>query len=182
LLGDLRGAIVWATTTFQPEAPFRVMRPDGSIAVFAGAAELAEAVGLGEVPVTHTLLSDAKIRPLVILQGRPRGALPDYAALKLTRLAKVPSDRRDMVREDRYPDLLYLPEDPGKYGLPTENAVDVNSLVRVHRDAIVAVAGRLDPQQVTTLGYKLAAALDIDLRGPIREGVMAHLEALRRDH
>ena len=28
---------------------------------------------------------------------------------------------------------------------------------------------------------KLAAALDIDLRGPIREGVMAHLEALRRD-
>jgi len=34
---------------------------------------------------------------------------------------------------------------------------------------------------VTTLGHKLAAALDIDLRGPIREGVMAHLEDLRGD-
>ena len=76
--------------------------------------------------------------------------------------------------------LLYLAEDPGKYGLPTENAVDVNSLVRVHRDAIVAVAGHLDDGEIATLGHKLAAALDIDLRGPIREGVVAHLEALRQ--
>jgi len=85
------------------------------------------------------------------------------------------------VRANASPDRLYLAEDPSRYGLPTENAIDVNSLVRVHRDAIVAVAGWLDPQQVTTLGHKLAAALDIDLRGPIRDGVMAHLEALRRD-
>ncbi len=173
---------MWATTTFQPEAPFRVMSGDGSIAVFVTAAELAGAIGRHEVPVTHTCLIDAKIRPVVILQGRPRGALADYAALKLTRLAKLSRLERDRVRADASPDRLYLPKDPGKYGLPTENAVDVNSLVRVHRDAIVAVAGRLDLQQVTTLGHKLAAALDIDLRGPIREGVMAHLEALRRDH
>ena len=161
---------MWATTTFQPEAPFRVMSGDGSIAVFVTAAELAGAIGRHEVPVTHTCLIDAKIRPVVILQGRPRGALADYAALKLTRLAKLSRLERDRVRADASPDRLYLPEDPAKYGLPTENAVDVNSLVRVHRDAIVA----------TTLGHKLAAALDIDLRGPIREGVMAHLEALRR--
>lgn len=61
-----------------------------------------------------------------------------------------------------------------------ENAIDVNSLVRVHRDAIIAVAGRLDSAEITALGHKLAAALDIDLRGPIREGVVAHLEALRQ--
>ena len=30
------------------------------------------------------------------------------------------------------------------------------------------------------VGSEMAAALDIDLRGPIREGVMAQLEALRR--
>jgi hypothetical protein len=84
------------------------------------------------------------------------------------------------LRQGLYPDLLYLAQDPGKYGLPTENAVDVNSLVRVHRDAIVAVAGHLDGGEVAALGHKLAAALDIDLRGPIREGVVAHLEALRQ--
>ncbi|MFM9019619.1 MAG: hypothetical protein ACKORG_09330 [Actinomycetota bacterium] len=142
---------------------------------------MAEAIGRDEMPVTHTCLVDAKIRPVVILQGRPRGSLPDYAALKLTRLAKLSSAERDRVRAHASPDRLYLPEDPDRYGLPTENAIDVNSLVRVHRDAIVAVAGRLDAHQVTTLGHKLAAALDIDLRGPIREGVMVHLEAMRRD-
>ena len=84
------------------------------------------------------------------------------------------------MRQGLSPDLRSLAEDPGKYGLPTENAVDVNSLVRVHRDAIVAVAGHLDDGEITTLGHKLTAALDIDLRAPIREGVVAHLEALRQ--
>ena len=157
-----------------------MLRADGSLAVFASASDLADAIGRKDVPVTHTCLVDAKIRPVVVLQGRPRGALADYVALKLTRFAKLPADRRELVRQDVFPDLLYLPEDPDRYGLPTENAIDVNSLVRVHRDALIAVAGWLDPHQVTTLGHKLAAALDIDLRGPIREGVMAHLEALRR--
>ena len=156
------------------------MRADGSVGVFADAHDLADAIGRAEVPVTHTCLIDAKIRPVVILQGRPRGALADYAALKLTRLAKLSAPERERVRADISPDRLYLEVDPARYGLPTENAVDVNSLVRVHRDAIVAVAGRLDERQITALGHKLAAALDIDLRGPIREGVMAHLEALRR--
>ena len=156
------------------------MRGDGSVTQFATAADLADAIGREEVPTTHTCLVEAKIRPVVILQGRPRGALNDYVALKLTRLAKLSAVERERVRANASPDRLYLPEDPSRYGLPTENAIDVNSLVRVHRDAIIAVAGWLDPQQVTTLGHKLAAALDIDLRGPIREGVMAHLEDLRR--
>jgi hypothetical protein len=78
---------VWATTTFQPEAPFRVMRADGSIAVFDTVHHLAEAIGQRKISIAHTFLVDAKIRPVVILQGRPRGALPEYAALKLTRLA-----------------------------------------------------------------------------------------------
>lgn len=156
------------------------MRDDGSVAVFATAADLADAIGRGEIPVTHTCLVDAKIRPVVILQGRPRGALPDYAALKLTRLGKMSEAERVRVRADASPDRMYLRHAPDKYGLPTENAIDVNSLVRVHRDAIVAVAGRLDAKEIADLGHKLAAALDIDLRGPIREGVVAHLEALRR--
>ena len=127
---------MWATTTFQPEAPFRVMRADGSIAVFDTVHHLAEAIGQHKISIAHTFLVDAKIRPVVILQGRPRGALPEYAALKLTRLAKLTDDGRKRVRQGLYPDLLYLAEDAGKYGLPTENAIDVNSLVRVHREEL----------------------------------------------
>ena len=131
--------------------------------------------------VWATLPSTPSVRAMVLLQSRPMGSLPEYAALKLTRLTTLTDAERDQVRSGAVRDLLYLEEDPARYGLPTENAVDVNSLVRVHRDAILSVVGRLDPHQVVTLGHKLAAALDIDLRGPIREGVMAHLEALRRD-
>ena len=96
---------MWATTTFQPEAPFRVMRADGSIAVFDTVHHLAEAIGQREVSIAHAFLVDAKIRPVVILQGRPRGALPAIlpAALvpvylhRLSKMRDVSVHRRQMA-------------------------------------------------------------------------------------
>lgn len=175
----MRGAIVWAFTAFQPEAPFELVGRDGSTRAYADAATVARAVRDGELSPLPTFRVPAKLRPVVLLQDRPRGALPEYAALKLTRFTKLGGPEQQRVRNGDEPALFYLPVDQPKYGLAQENAVDLNSLVRVHRSAIVTrPVGYLDTNDIDVLGRRLAAFLDIDLQPAIREGVIERWEKL----
>ncbi len=175
----MRGAIAWAFTAFQPEAPFEVRLESGEMRRFGSSGEVAQAIENGELSRTLSYLVAAKIRPLVFLQDRPRGALPEYAALKLARFTKLPPVHQQRVRDLDEPGLFYLPCDAAKYGLRQENAVDLNSLVRIHRSAIVtSPVGRLDESEIDALGRRLATFLDIDLQPAIREGVLNRLEKL----
>ena len=133
----------------------------------------------GELTQVPTFSVPAKLRPVVLLQDRPRSALPEYAALKLTRFTKLSAPEQQRVRDGDEPALFYLPVDKLKYGLAQENAVDLNSLVRVHRSAIVTrPVGYLDTNEVDVLGRRLAAFLDIDLEPAIRDGVIERWQKL----
>ncbi len=73
--------------------------------------------------------------------------------------------------------LFHLPANKGKYGLKQENAVDLNSLVRVHASAMVTRAvGYLDETEIEVLGRRLASFLDVDLEAAIREGAIKRWE------
>jgi hypothetical protein len=175
----LRGAIAWAFTTYQPEAPFELVGLDGQARSYPTAPDVARAIRANELAPTPTFHVEAKLRPLVLLQDRPLGALPEYAALKLARFAKLNAPERQRVRDGDEPALFHLPLDKVKYGLSQENAVDLNSLVRVHRSAIVtSPVGYLDLNQVDVLGRRLATFLDIDLEPAIRTGVLERWERL----
>lgn len=169
----MRGAIVWAFTAFQPEAPFELER------TYPDAAAVAKAIRDGELEREPTFKVPAKLRPLVLLQDRPRGALPEYAALKLARFTKLTPAEQERVRNGDEPALFHLRQDKPKYGLARENAVDLNSLVRMHRSAIVTrPVGYLDENEIDVLGRRLAEFLDIDLTPAIREGVIERWEKL----
>lgn len=176
----MRGAIAWAFTAFQPEAPFELLVGVDAVArTYPDAASVAQAVRDGELAQMPTFKVPAKLRPLVFLQDRPRGALPEYAALKLARLTKLTPAEQARVRKRDEPALFYLPRDKAKYGLAEENAVDLNSLVRVHRSAIVTrPVGHLDDNEIDVLGHRLATFLDIDLAPAIRQGVLDRWEKL----
>lgn len=175
----LRGAVLWAFTAFQPEAPFELVDVDGNGRLYPDAPAVALAIKDGELAQTPTFKVAAKLRPLVILQNRPRSVLPEYAALKLTRFSKLDADDQQRVRDGREPALFHLPLDKGKYGLTQENAIDLNSLVRIHQSAIVtSPVGRLDEHEIDILGRRLAGFLDIDLEPEIREGVIERWERL----
>lgn len=121
----------------------------------------------------------AKLRPLVFLQDRPRGVLPEFAALKLTRFSKLGEGDQQRVRDGGEPALLHLRVDRPRYGLSQENAIDLNSLVRVHRSALVTrPVGYLDANEIEVLGRRLATFLDVDLDRAIQEGVLARWEKL----
>ncbi len=175
----LRGAVVWAFTAFQPEAPFELIDVHGKIGSYADAPTVARAIRDGELAPVPTFEVPAKLRPLVILQDRPRGVLPEYAALKLTRFTKLNAGDQQRVRDGNEPALLHLPHNEEKYGLRQENAVDLNSLVRVHQSALVTgPIGRLDENEIDVLGRRLAKFLDIDLERAIREGVIERWQKL----
>jgi len=177
-----RGAIAWAFTAFQPEAPFELVGVDGTARSYPTAVDVARAVKAGELAQAPTFNVAAKLRPLVFLQDRPRGALPEYAALKLTRFTKLAPAEQQRVRDGREPALFYLPPDKARYGLAEENAVDLNSLVRVHHSAILTrPVGYLDENEIDVLGRRLTIFLDIDLGPAIREGVIARWEKLVAD-
>ncbi len=175
----LRGAVLWAFTAFQPEAPFELVDVNGEAHLYPDAPAVARAIKDGELAPVPKFEVAAKLRPLVILQDRPRGVLPEYEALKLTRFAKLAAGERQRVRDGQEPALFHLPLNKGKYGLPHENAVDLNSLVCIHQSAIVtSPVGRLDQNEIDVLGRRLARFLDIDLEPAIREGVIERWEQL----
>jgi len=174
-----RGAVVWALTAFQPEAPFTLVGQDGATRPYPTAAEVAKAVGSGELADVPTFQAPAKIRPLVLLQDRPRGKLPEYAALKLARFTKLNEADQERVRNGDEPALFHLPENKPKYGLNQENAIDLNSLVRMHQSAIVTKpVGRLDRNEIDALGRRLAKFLDIDLGPEIQAGINERWDAV----
>ncbi len=175
----LRGAVLWAFTAFQPEAPFELVDVNGNDRLYPDAPAVAHAIKDGELAQVPRFKVAAKLRPLVILQDRPRGVLPEYAALKLTRFTKLDTDDQQRVRDGLEPALFHLPLNKSKYGLTQENAIDLNSLVRVHQSAIVtSPVGRLDENEIDVLGRRLARFLDIDLEPAIREGVIERWEQL----
>ena len=175
----LRGAVVWAFTTFQPEAPFELEGLDGAARSYSSAVAVATAIRERKLAPSPMFRVEAKLRPLVVLQDRPRGVLPEYAALKLTRFTKLSPADQQRVRDGQEPALFHLPVNRPKYGLAQENAVDLNSLVRVHASALVTrPVGFLDANEIDVLGRRLAVFLDVDLERAIRDGVIERWERL----
>lgn len=177
----MRGAVVWAFTAFQPEAPFELVGQDGVTRSYsyANAVGVARAVGSGELAQSPRFMVPAKLRSLVLLQDRPRGELPEYAALKTARFTKLSAGEQERVRSGDALALFHLAKNQAKYGLREENAIDLNSLVRVHSSAIATKpVGHLDKNEIDVLGRRLARFLDIDLESDIQAGVNERWDAI----
>ena len=168
--GDtLRGAIVWAVAPYVLQAPFRIWGgAEQPVATIATAAELSRQVLRRGLDAEQTFLVAGKLRPVVLLQERPRRALPEYAALRILRLEELSESRRESVRASAEPSLFYLTVAPSKYGMTKEGAIDLNSLLRIHESAIAGrPIGRLDAAELRLLGERLVDHLDIDLTAAI---------------
>jgi mRNA-degrading endonuclease toxin of MazEF toxin-antitoxin module len=178
----LRGAIVWAIVSYVPQAPFRLWLGDrhnsGEIADAQAFAQQVQAQGLDP---EQTFLVEGKLRPVLLLQDRPRGVLREIVALRMVRLETLTKAQRESIRAQREPSLFHLPVRPTKYGLSKETAIDLNALVRVHASAILPRAvGRLDDNELRVVGQRLVEHLDIDLEPLLARLVEERLDALTR--
>jgi mRNA-degrading endonuclease toxin of MazEF toxin-antitoxin module len=176
----LRGAIVWAVAPHIPQAPFRSWGgPAQPVATVATATELAQHVLRRGLDSEQTFVVGANLRPVVLLQERPRRALPEYAALRIVRLEELSEAQRESLRAHAEPSLFHLSVDQQKYGMTKEGAVDLNSLLRIHESAIAGrPIGRLDAAELRVLGERLVEHLDIDLTAAIERKARGLLEEI----
>jgi len=178
----LRGAVVWALLGFVPQAPFRLWHGEEHPAsALPDASTFASQVQKQGLDAQQTFLVDGKLRPIVLLQDRPRQVLREIVALRMVRLETLPGPAQKAIRDQREPSLFHLPVRPSKYGLTKEMAVDLNALVRVDATAILPRAvGRLDDNEMRVIGQRLVEHLDIDLEPLLARLVEERLEALTR--
>lgn len=162
-LRGLQGAIAWAISAFDVEEPFRVLEYDGTERRLSGP-ELGQQVLRRELGGDFELVVGAKLRPILLLQDRPAGRLADYAALRLMRLEKFGHAEQQDIRDGEEPTLFYLGHDQAKYGMDKEYAVDLGSLHRVHRTALVGKPrGAVDVGEFRTICERLVRISDLDL-------------------
>lgn len=177
-----RGSIAWAVVPYQPEAPFRLWRA-GAVAEVASAPDLArQAGGVGKSRALEVIAA-AKLRPVVLLQDGPVGATGDVVALKLARLAKLPKARRDEIRDGGDPGFVVLGRAPAEYGLRTENAIDLNGIVRVHWSAFAtSPVGSLDARELAAIDEALPGIWQFEIDRHAQRRVLDLWERALRAH
>lgn len=175
----LRGAIVWAIVSYVPEAPFRMWLGAEHQPGVADARAFAQQVRGQRLDAEQTFLVRGKLRPVVLLQDRPRGALREIVALRMVRLEKLPASQQSSIRAHHEPSLFHLAVHPTKHGLSKEVAIDLNALVRVHASAMLPRAvGRLDDNELRIIGQRVIEHLDIDLEPLLTRLVEERLDVL----
>ena len=160
---------MWALTLFENQAPFRVQEPAEARGRHSSASSVAAATRATDSTRGLELTVGAKVRPVLLLQDRPLGRLPDLVAVKLARLGKLSASARARIVAQRSPLFWFLGDDPARYGLRQEAAVDVAAIVRVHPSAIAGrPVGVLDHEAMAEVGEKLARVLELDLSALVR--------------
>lgn len=179
-LAAARGALAWAIVACVPDTPHRLWCGDGVKPLeLPDAASLAREVSHQSPQLDRALLVEARLRPVLLLQDRPRDVLRDAVALAVVGLEQLSDAQRASVREQREPSLFHLPVRPNKYGLHREMAVDLNALVRIGASAILPRSvGRLDDNEMRVIGERLVEHLDIDLELVIARQVEERLAQL----
>ena len=176
----LRGAIVWAVAPYAPKSPFRIWSgADQPVATVDTATELARLVSRRGLDAEQTFLTAGKLRPVVILQDRPRRALPEYAALRIVRLEELAPAEQEAIRSHCEPSLFHLAVNRAKYGMTKEGAIDLNALIRIHASAIAGrPIGRLDANELRVVGERLIEHLDIEVTQLVEREARALLERI----
>lgn len=193
-LPGLQGAIVWAVVAFQEQAPFHVTSATGDDLGTQSAAWIGHRASLPRKDAQRLqqpfrLAVDAKVRPVLILQDRPAGRLPEYAALKLTRLEKYNEATQAEIREQAPGSpFFHLGPAPQRAALDREYAIDLLSLVRIHESAIVTrrgqivVVGRINGNEFRVVSERLIRLLDLSVADLVvrRAGELLSRQGWRR--
>jgi hypothetical protein len=164
---SLVGAVVWGVVPFVPQAPFRIYAgQEREPITVANVKPLVESSLKGD-DNQFDFLVPGKARPVLILTDKHADDLQEYLALRLARLAKFTEAEQQTIRTQQHPTLFHLK--PEKFSLPEENAAMLDSLVRVHANAIdPKPTGTLDEYELRTIQERLVLFHGFDLRGLLK--------------
>jgi hypothetical protein len=112
---------------------------------------------------TTVVQAQVKLRPLLLLHDGTRGDNDDVVGLRIN--SAKPKHRQSpswaRIAAHEHPFFFHLPE--GRYGLPGESIMAINSVTSVHKTAIWRVVGALNRHEMQIVNERLRTILSLDL-------------------
>jgi hypothetical protein len=106
---------VWAVVACVPDAPPHLWNGVGiEPAAMPDATTFAQRVRQGQLRPIQTVLVHAKLRPILLLQDRPRGAMPELIALGMVGLEELSTRQRGSIRDQTRAITISLAGPTGK--------------------------------------------------------------------
>ena len=127
------------------------------------------------------LLSEARLRPVLLLHDRTRPEHGDVTCLRVNTVKpalRTDSRAWEKIERHEHPFFFHLPAAVERYRLREDSVIALGSLGSVHRTAILGpTGGRLSNQEMQVVSERLARLIELDLAPRISA---AARELLRR--
>lgn len=172
-----RGRIFYALFPFAAELPLTSEDEGGQKLVFP----TIEAYARARKGLATRVLTDVRLRPVLLLHDGTRGEHEDVVCLRINTVK--PRHRRsaaawEQIEEQRHLFFYYLPAAQRRYGLPEDSLIALSSIGSVHKSAILGLpVGELTHREMQIVSERLSRILSLDLASLIAEKAS---ELLRR--
>jgi hypothetical protein len=158
-----RGRIAWGLFPFAADFPLTYLGASGE-ETFEAIEDYAAARGGRATKV----VTEVRLRPLLLLHDGTRGEYPDVACLRINSIK--PRHRNDSetwrrIVANEHPFFFHLPAENSRYQLPQESLIALGAIGTVSKSAILDVGGHLTDDELRLISERLLRVLSLDL-GP----------------
>lgn len=170
-----RGRIAWALFPFVGDFPLAYLE-DG----VEHTLDTIESYAAARRGRTTKVVTEVRLRPVLLLHDGMRGEYPTVVALRLNSVK--PRHRRDpetwrRITAQEHPLFFHLPAETARYQLPEDSVIALSAIGAVSKDAILDVRGTLSDRDMQLISDRLVRLLSLDLA---RHVTARSLELLRR--
>lgn len=157
-----RGRIFYAVFPFASRFPLVVEDESGARLDLADI----EAFARARRGNATRIVTEARLRPVVLLHDGTRGEHEDVVCL---RVSSVKARHRrtaawQRIEEQRHPIFYFLPAGNRRYGLSEDSVVPLTSIGSVHKSSILGRhVGELSHREMQVVSERLARVLSLDL-------------------
>lgn len=163
-----RGRIVWAVYPFAAEFPAVVLHDEEEVPV-----ETVDEYAKAHKGKPTRLLTEVRLRPVLLLHDGTRGDHDDVACLRINTVK--PKHRAHKatwkrIAEHEHPFFFHMPKG-GAHGLREESVISLTSVGTVHKSAIANLrpTGGLNEHEMQIISERLVRVLSLDLSHHIAE-------------
>jgi mRNA-degrading endonuclease toxin of MazEF toxin-antitoxin module len=158
-----RGRIFYAVFPFASRFPLVGLDESGAKLDLANV----EAFARARKGSATRIVTEARLRPVVLLHDGTRGEHEDVVCLRVNSV-KARHRRQAatwrQIEEQRHPVFFFLPAGNRRYGLSEDSIVALTSIGSVHKNAILGRhVGELSHHEMQVVSERLARVLSLDL-------------------
>jgi hypothetical protein len=154
-----RGAIAYGIFPFAAQFPMHYLDHSTAVATAQTIDDYAQ-VRRGR---PTTVQAQVKLRPLLLLHDGTRGENDDLVGLRINSVKPHHRESSSWPRITAHEHPLFFHLPAGRYGLPEESVIALNSVTSVHKSAVWRVVGSVTLHEMQIVNERLRTVLSLDL-------------------